>query len=165
MASTERFLCGYRRAPEASFRGRTPAAIHKVSLLKRPGYELLAATVEALRVHARCAYPVVVRSGGVPDTMDGFCIRRKSRFLIHLDGRLNPGNAIAVLVHEWGHARAWSHSLDRAARDAAAGSLSAEEFEDFCHGGAFGVEYAHCWRVFTGVVLPEFQRQLAARWG
>jgi hypothetical protein len=129
--------------------------------MQRPGYELLVATVNALRKAAPCAYPVIVRSGGVPDTMDGFCIRRKSRFVIHLGEFLSPTNAVAVLVHEWAHARAWSHALDRAAKDVAAGRISEREFDAVCHGPGFGVAYAECWRIFAGEVLPAFQQARA----
>ena len=95
-----------------------------------------------------------MRTGGVPATMDGFCIRRRSRFVIHLGDCLSPSNSVAVLIHEWAHARSWSHYLDRAAQDVRAGTISEDEFDEISHGPAFGVEYAACWRVFSGIVLP-----------
>jgi hypothetical protein len=128
------------------------------SLLNRPGYDLLAATAKGLRIHAPAGYPVVVRTGGVGPMMDGFCVRRPARFVIHLSERLGPSVAVGVLVHEWAHARAWSHALDRAADDLRARRISQAEFEDLCHGPAFGVEYAACWRVLTGIIMPEFVR-------
>lgn len=126
------------------------------SLPTRPGYGLLAATINGLRRHAPAAYPVVVRTGGVPASLDGFCVRRSARFVIHLNDRLGPSAAVSVLLHEWSHARAWSHSLDRAVEELRAQKMSQEEFEDLCHGPAFGVEYATCWRVLTGIVMPGF---------
>ena len=126
------------------------------SLLTREGYGLLAATAQGLRKHAPAAYPVIVRTGGVGPNLDGFCVRRPARFVIHLSDRLGPGAAVSVLVHEWSHARAWSHSLDRAVDDLRAGRVSQNEFEGLCHGPAFGVEYATCWRVLTGIVMPEY---------
>jgi hypothetical protein len=153
-------LCGHRSDAGGLIRLDLTEPIQKLPLMKRPGYELLVATVAALRRHAKCAYPVVVRSGGVPNTMDGFCIRRKTRFVIHLDSILRPSQAVSVLVHEWAHARAWNHYLDRASQDAAEGAITSEEFDAICHGPAFGVEYAHCWRVFTGVVLPGLKQRV-----
>jgi hypothetical protein len=90
--------------------------------------------------------------------LDGFCVRRPARFVIHLNDRLGPSTAVSVLVHEWSHARAWSHALDRAVDDLRERRITQEEFEDLCHGPAFGVEYATCWRVLTGIVMPEFAR-------
>lgn len=108
MAKSGQILCGYRSAPGGPRRLDLSGPARRPPLTQRPGYELLVATVAALRKSAPCAYPVVVRSGGVPDTMDGFCIRRKRRFVIHLGECLSPTNAVAVLVHEWAHARAWT---------------------------------------------------------
>ena len=155
MARAEEIYCCFRALSAGPRKPKLPASTLGPPLLKRLGYGLLAATVKALRVHAACAYPVVVRSGRVPDTMDGFCVRRKARFVIHLDADLSPKNSVAVLIHEWAHARAWNHVLDRAAKDAAQGLISGREFEEICRGPAFGVEYAHCWRVFTGEVLAK----------
>jgi hypothetical protein len=78
--------------------------------------------------------------------------------VIHLNDRLGPSAAVSVLVHEWSHALAWSHSLDRAVEDLRARRITQQEFEDLCHGPAFGVEYATCWRVLTGIVMPEFAK-------
>lgn len=136
----------------------SPASCSRESLLTRLGYGLLAATIRGLRLHAPAGYPVIVRTGGVGADLDGFCVRRPARFVIHLNERLGPSVAVSVLVHEWAHARAWSHSLDRAVEDLRARRISQEEFEDLCHGPAFGVEYATCWRVLTGIVMPEFAK-------
>lgn len=135
-----------------------PPSRSKDSLLTRPGYGLLAATIKGLRLHAPAGYPVIVRTGGVGLNLDGFCVRRPARFVIHLNDRLGPSAAVSVLVHEWSHALAWSHSLDRAVEDLRARRITQQEFEDLCHGPAFGVEYATCWRVLTGIVMPEFAK-------
>lgn len=151
-------LCCHRRcslaAAYADAVTERAAGSHRLSLQKRPGYSLLRATIAGLRTHAPCGFPVVVRTGGVPVTMDGFCIRRRSRFVIHLGDCLSPSNSVAVLIHEWAHARSWSHYLDRAAQDVRAGTITEEQFDEISHGPAFGVEYAACWRVFSGIVLP-----------
>lgn len=136
----------------------SPPSRSRESLLTRPGYGLLAATIKGLRLHAPAAFPVIVRTGGVGANLDGFCARRPARFVIHLNERLGPSVAVSVLVHEWAHARGWNHSLDRAVEDLRARRISQEEFEDICHGPAFGVEYATCWRVLTGIVMPEFAK-------
>ena len=154
----DKILCCHRRCSMAAIAdqgvGERVARSHRLSLQKRPGYSLLRATIGGLRTHAPCGFPVVVRTGGVPATMDGFCIRRRSRFVIHLGDCLSPSNSVAVLIHEWAHARSWSHYLDRAAQDVRAGTISEDEFDEISHGPAFGVEYAACWRVFSGIVLP-----------
>ena len=154
----DNILCCHRRCSLAAIAdhavGERAAGSRQLSLQNRSGYSLLGATIAGLRAHAPCGFPVVVRTGGVPVTMDGFCIRRRSRFVIHLDDCLSPSNSVAVLIHEWAHARSWSHYLDRAAKDVRAGTITEEEFDEISHGAAFGVEYAACWRVFSGIVLP-----------
>lgn len=127
------------------------------SLQQRPAYRLLDATIRGLRVHAPAAYPVIVRSGvNLPPDTDAYCTRRPSRFVIMLGQHLDPRSAVEAVIHEWGHARAWSHLHDRAVTDLKAGRINAAEFEVLVHDSTWGVEFAVCWRVFTGVVLPGF---------
>ena len=145
-------------APADHTAAGTPPRRSTDPLPTRPGYGLLAATIKGLRLHAPAGYPVIVRTGGVGANLDGFCVRRPARFVIHLNDRLGPSAAVSVLVHEWAHARGWSHSLDRAVEDLRARRITQQEFEDLCHGPAFGVEYATCWRVLTGIVMPEFAK-------
>ena len=158
LPTRDNILCCHRRCSLAAIAdhaaGERAAGSQQLSLQNRSGYSLLRATIAGLRTHAPCGFPVVVRTGGVPVTMDGFCIRRRSRFVIHLGDCLSPSNSVAVLIHEWAHARCWSHYLDRAAQDVRAGTITEEEFDEISHGPAFGVEYAACWRVFSGIVLP-----------
>jgi hypothetical protein len=158
LPTPDKILCCHRRCSLAAIAdhavGERAAGSRQLSLQKRSGYSLLGATIAGLRTYAPCGFPVVVRTGGVPVTMDGFCIRRRSRFVIHLGDCLSPSNSVAVLIHEWAHARSWSHYLDRAARDVRAGTITEDEFDEISHGPAFGVEYAACWRVFSGIVLP-----------
>jgi hypothetical protein len=120
-------------------------------------YSLLRATIRGLRRYAPAAFPVIVRSGAnLPPDTDAYCIRRNSRFVIMLGQHLGPKNAVEAVIHEWAHARAWSHMHDRAAADMYAGRIDAAEFEVLVHDGTWGVEFACCWRVFTGKVLPGF---------
>lgn len=138
--------------------------IHRqgIPLSQRGQYRLLRATIQGLRVHAPAAYPVIVRSGwNIPDNADAYCTRRTNRFVIMLGQHLQPKSAVEACLHEWAHARAWNHRHDRAVEDVLTGAIDDREFETFCHDSAWGVEYAHCWRVYTGVVLPLFETQLS----
>ena len=131
-------------------------------LQKRSGYSLLRATIAGLRTHAPAAFPVVVRSGAnVPPDTDAYCSRRHSRFVIMLGQHLAPKDAVEAVIHEWAHARAWSHMHDRAVADMQAGRIDAAEFEVLVHDGTWGIEFAFCWRVFTGRVLPGFDHAAA----
>ena len=138
--------------PGGSFLG--PAAR---PLQQHPAYGLLRATIRGLRVHAPAAYPVIVRSGvNLPPDTDAYCTRRPSRFVIMLGQHLDPRAAVEAVLHEWAHARGWSHRHDRAVVDMAAGRINDAEFEVLVHDSTWGVEFAACWRVFTGVVLPGY---------
>jgi len=126
-------------------------------LCSQKHYGLLRATIRGLRRHAPAAFPVIVRSGqNLPPDTDAYCSRRSSRFVIMLGQHLAPKDAVEAVVHEWAHARAWSHMHDRAVADMQAGRIDAAEFEVLVHDGTWGVEFAFCWRVFTGRVLPGF---------
>lgn len=150
----------------AGLAGRAPQ--RGSPLLQRSGlpltslmeYDLLRATIRGLRCHVPTAYPTVVRSGEkLPPDTDAYCTRTQSRFVITLGQHLGPKAATEALVHEWAHARAWNHRHDRAVADAIAGSIDSGAFEELVHDGTWGVEFAACWRVFTGVVLPAFSRR------
>ncbi len=140
-------------APENASWPGTPM---RVPLLARENYELLRLTLRNLRIHAPPAFRVILRTGGVPFGTEGCCIRRKKRFVIHLAGNLSPVQSSEVLVHEWAHGVAWSHLHDRACSDLAAGLISEKEFSDRTHDASFGIEFARCWRVYSGIVLPEY---------
>jgi hypothetical protein len=128
-----------------------------IPLAQQGQYRLLRATVEGLRLHAPAAYPIIVRSGwNVPVDADAYCIRRASRFVIMLGQHLGPKGAVEAVIHEWAHARAWNHRHDRAGEARRSGEVSESEFEAIAHDGAWGVEFAYCWRVYTGEVLPRF---------
>lgn len=142
------------RAPQ---RGAPRLPTSCLPLTSRGEYELLRATILGLRLHAPTAYPTVVRSGArLPPDTDAYCTRTKSRFVIMLGRHLGPKAATEALIHEWAHARAWNHRHDRAVADALAGSIDDSTFEELVHDGTWGVEFATCWRVFTGIVLPGF---------
>jgi len=125
----------------------------RIPLAKRPGYGFFAFALAALREHLPTPFPTAVLTSKVPPNIDGFCVRRPSKFVIQLDRRLTCEAAVQCLIHEWAHARAWNHRIDRA--DPA--TLSPEEFEGLCHGPEFGSAYAEAWRLLTTRILPEWR--------
>jgi hypothetical protein len=134
-----------------------PPQVAGTSLQSLAGYGLLRVTIKALRRHAAAAFPVVVRTGAnMPPHTDAYCCRRETRFVITLGRHLDPKSAVEAVLHEWAHVRAWSHRHDRAIDDLEAGRISDPDFENLVHDAAWGVEFAFCWRVFTGEVLPSF---------
>jgi hypothetical protein len=69
----------------------------------------------------------------------------RKRFVIRLNDQMGENQAIDVLLHEWGHALAWNHLLDRLAKSA---DTSPEEFEQASHDEAWGCAYARVWRAY-----------------
>jgi len=145
------------RGPGSVIGGRKVMFSRDLIPLARQGcYQLLRTTINALRLHAPAAHPVIVRSGwNLPEHIDAYCTRRDNRFVIMLGQHLSPSKAPEVVVHEWAHARAWHHRHDHAVQAAQTGEIDEAEFDASCHDAAWGVEYAHCWRVFTRVVLSD----------
>lgn len=146
------------RKPALTSPGHETYSGRSMPLLAREDQGLFRLTLETLRVHVPVAYPVIVRTGGVDDTLDGFCVRRKSRFVIHLAERLSPKESPLVLIHEYAHAAAWSHLHDKACEELSTGLISDEDFEDQVHDATFGIAYAQCWRVFCRFALPQYER-------
>lgn len=114
-----------------------------------------------LRDHLPTPYPTIVLTSDVPREIDGFCVRRDTRFVIQIDRKLSCAAAIQTLLHEWAHARAWNHRLDQVGRD----TVSPDEFEAVCHGPEFGAAYAEAWRLLTTRILPAWRREGARRAG
>jgi hypothetical protein len=121
-----------------------------IPLAKRPGYGFFAFALAALREHLPTPFPTAVLTSKVPPNIDGFCVRRPSKFVIQLDRRLTCEAAVQCLIHEWAHARAWNHRIDQTDPT----TLSPEEFEGLCHGPEFGAAYAEAWRLLTTRILP-----------
>jgi len=144
---------------------RPPAWAHyenprwRIPLAKRPGYALFAFALATLRAHLPTPYPTIVRTGSLPSEIDGYCVRRPSRFVIQIDRKLSCEAAIGVLIHEWAHARAWNHRLDGVCK----GGLSRDEFEAVCHGPEFGAAYAEAWRLLTTRILPAWRANRTGR--
>lgn len=116
------------------------------SFLKEPSYDAFREVVAALRAKCPAAFPVIVRTAVLPDSLDGLATRSAQRFVIRVDSRLSEGVAIATVIHEWAHCLGWNHLLDRAVDDHAAGRISTGEYEDVSHGEVFGVAYSACYR-------------------
>lgn len=133
----------------------------RIPFAKRPGYGLFAFALATLREHLPTPFPTIVRTGNLPPEIDGYCVRRPSRFVIQIDRKLTCESAIGVLLHEWSHARAWNHRLDGASK----GGLSRAEFEAVCHGPEFGVAYAEAWRLLATRIIPAWRAQRGGRTG
>lgn len=130
----------------------------RIPLAKRPGYEFFGHVLGGLREHLPAAFPVIVRTARLGDGIDGQCVRRARRFVVLLDRRLSCDQAVEALLHEWSHARAWNHRLDRAV----AGKMALADFEAVAHGGEFGVAYAACWRTFVIRILPRWRARMGS---
>ncbi len=124
------------------------------SFLGRRGFEAFRRVLEGLREHCPPAFPVVVRTSRLPRGIEGYCKRRRNRFVIHLSAFLGQAAAVDTLVHEWAHAVSWSLLLDRAGDDLQAGRITTEQFEEASHGAEFGTAFAVVWRAFSMKILP-----------
>jgi hypothetical protein len=114
--------------------------------------------LESLRGLLPAAFPVVVRAASLPPDTLGYCHRTDERFVIRLADRLSEPEAVEVLLHEWAHALAWNHALDRLATDA---DVHPETFEAGAHDGAWGVAFSQVWRAYAGVIVPGLGRNEA----
>ncbi len=130
----------------------SPAASY--SFLRRPRFEAFRAVLRGLREHCPPAYPVVIRTSRLPWDVEGFCKRRRNRFVIHLRASLSLATAIDTLLHEWAHALGWNLLLDRLGDDMHAGKITPAEFELASHGPEFGTAFAAVWRAFSMKILP-----------
>lgn len=95
--------------------------------------------VNVLKKHCPPAYPVSVRRTRMPSSREGDCCLFKKKFFIRIGKQLSEECAIDTLLHEWAHARAWSHLHD---------SLGAEEFYQVAHDATWGVAYSEVYRVY-----------------
>lgn len=112
--------------------------------------------VASLRELLPAAFPVVVRAATLPPDTLGCCHRTDARFVIRLAGTLTEQQALEVLLHEWAHALAWNHALDRLATDP---DVHPETFEAGAHDGAWGHAYSRVWRAYAGVIVPGLGRK------
>jgi hypothetical protein len=91
-----------------------------------------------LRKKCPPAFPVHVRRVKLVDK-DGYCTKIGERFQIRINKELSEAGAIDALLHEWAHARCWSHLHD---------ALDHAEFEKMAHDASWGVAYSEVYRVF-----------------
>lgn len=82
---------------------------------------------------------VSVRRKKIDRKYHGRCWRREDFFEIQIDKTLDEEFSIAILLHEWAHARSWNLLYD---------SYSAEEFLLNCHDAAWGIAYAEVYRSY-----------------
>lgn len=115
------------------------------SLRRLSGWTDFTDTLTDLRQLCPAAMPVVVRMARLSETILGECCRRQRRFVIRLSDRMGENQAIDVLLHEWGHALAWNHLLDRLSRTP---GIDPAEFEQASHDEAWGCAYARVWRAY-----------------
>ncbi len=91
-----------------------------------------------LRQQLPPAFPVIVRRVKMTDK-DGYCSKVGDKFQIRVNKELPEAGAIDALLHEWAHARCWSHLHD---------SIDHKEFEKLAHDASWGVAYSEVYRVF-----------------
>ena len=125
------------------------------SFLRRPSFAGFRGVLRGLRKHCPAAYPVVIRTSRLPSGVEGFCKRRRNRFVIHLGASLTQATAIDTLLHEWSHALGWNLLLDKLGNDMQAGKITPAEFEEASHGPEFGTAFAAVWRAFSMKIIPE----------
>ena len=94
--------------------------------------------VSVLKKRCPVAFPVSVRRVKLFN-LDGDCSLGKKKFFIRINQGLSETSAIDTLLHEWAHARAWSHFHD---------SLDWTEFEERSHDASWGVAYSEVYRIY-----------------
>ena len=128
--------------------------------LSARNWPVFQSTLVGLRRLLPAAFPVVVRSADLGRETLGACHRTDGRFMIRLAANLKESEATDVLLHEWAHALAWTHSLDKLAE---APDLDRGAFEDASHDAAWGCAFARVWRLFAGTVLPDLKQQTTVK--
>ena len=108
-------------------------------------YESYRKLVLVLKKKCPPAYPVTVRRVKMTSQRDGDCALRDAKFYVRINKDLSETSAIETLLHEWAHARCWSHLHD---------SLSWDEFEERSHDASWGVAYSEVYRVYEQYFLP-----------
>lgn len=102
------------------------------------GFESYRRLVSVLKKKCPPAYPVSVRRVKLT-SLDGDCILYKKKFYIRISSNVCESSAIETLLHEWAHARAWSHLHDK---------WDGEEFDERSHDASWGVAYAEVYRIY-----------------
>lgn len=70
---------------------------------------------------------------------DGYCTKIGDEFQIRINKELSESGAIDALLHEWAHARCWSHLHD---------ALNHDDFQKHAHDASWGVAYSEVYRIF-----------------
>ena len=124
--------------------------------LSRRDWPVFHRVLAGLRNMLPPAFPVVVRAGDLEPGTLGACHRTDDRFVIRLAAPLDEQQAIDILLHEWAHALAWSHTMDRLVEMP---DLEQAEFERLSHDGAWGLGYAQVWQTFAGEIVPRLNER------
>jgi hypothetical protein len=112
--------------------------------------------VQLLKSFIPTAFPVEVRFRQLRNGIAGICSRRGPLYVINICNTLDEGEAIATLLHEFGHALAWNHLDDQIAY---MGRGSQSEFDRRTHGPEWGVAYAEVYRTYVADVLPTLEKE------
>jgi hypothetical protein len=118
---------------------------------KPSDWPIFQAVLQGLRKLVPTAFPVTVRRAAVRAGVLGTCHRSDDRFVIRLATWLDQEQAIETLLHEWAHALAWSHSLDRLVQSP---EVTQAELERLSHDGAWGLAYSRVWQVYGAEIMP-----------
>lgn len=101
-------------------------------------FDIYKKTVQILRKKLPPAFPVSVKRVAMKGK-DGYCTKKNDKFHIRINNSLDEAQSIDALLHEWAHARSWSHLHD---------SLEGDDFEEVIHNAAWGVAYSEVYRVY-----------------
>jgi hypothetical protein len=102
-------------------------------------YRVYKKLVSVLKKKCPVAYPISVRRTKMGKGLCGDCFLDKKKFYIRINRDITEDCAIDTLIHEWSHARAWTHLHD---------SLNWVEFEKRAHDASWGVAYSEVYRIY-----------------
>lgn len=101
-------------------------------------FEVYNRLLRLLRKKCPLAFPAYVRRVRMTNK-DGYCTKAGNKFQIRINKELSEDVAINTLLHEWAHARCWSHLHD---------AIDADTFLKVAHDASWGVAYSEVYRVF-----------------
>lgn len=145
---------GIAHAAEAPGSDPTGVFRPRQTFLQRRDFRAFRCVLEGLRRNCPAAFPIVVRTSRLPNGIQGYCKRRRNRFVVHFSSSLTQSAAIDTLLHEWAHALGWNLLLDRLGDDMQAGRITPQDFEELSHGPEFGTAFATVWRAFAMKIVP-----------
>ncbi len=99
--------------------------------------DVLEAAVKALAEQAPLQAPGSVVIRAIEEDYMGLTTWEGDHFQVLIEARQCMGGIIDTLLHEWAHAMVWNAS------------------QESQHDALWGVSYAHCYRIWLGVAIPE----------